>query len=255
MFDSYANTVIRWRWLIILLTLLLVGLAGKGMKQLTLTSDYRAFFSEQNPQLEAFERLQNTYTKSDNILIVLAPKDHKVFTRETLAVVEQLTEDAWQIPYNLRVDSLSNFQRTRGVEDDLIVKDLYTNGAELLDSELEAVKQVALNEPLLVKRLVSEAGDVTAVNVTINVPDDNPRNQITEAVAYARHLAENIRETHPHLNVYLTGTVMMNNAFPEAAKSDVRQLIPFMFLVVIGALWLMLRTVSGVITTVLVIVF
>ena len=32
MFDSFANTVIRWRWLIIILTLLLVGLAGKGMK-------------------------------------------------------------------------------------------------------------------------------------------------------------------------------------------------------------------------------
>ena len=255
MFDSFANTVIRWRWLIILVTVLLVGLAGKGMKQLTLTSDYRVFFSEENPQLAAFERLQNTYTKSDNILIVLAPKNHKAFTRETLAVVEQLTEDAWQIPYNLRVDSLSNFQHTRGVEDDLIVTDLYTNGADLLDSELEAVKQVALNEPLLVKRLISEAGDVTAVNVTINVPDENPRNQITEAVAYARDLAEKIRTEHLHLDVHITGTVMMNNAFPEAAKSDVRTLIPFMFLVVIITLWVMLRTLSGVFATVLIIVF
>jgi predicted RND superfamily exporter protein len=255
MFDTFAHNVIRWRWLIILVTVLLIGMAGKGMKQLTLTSDYRVFFSEENPQLAAFERLQNTYTKSDNILIVLAPKNRKAFTRETLAVVEQLTKDAWQVPYNLRVDSLSNFQHTRGVEDDLIVKDLYSNGADLLDSELEAIKQVALNEPLLVKRLISEAGDVTAVNVTINVPDENPRNQITEAVAYARDLAEKIRAEHQHLDVHITGTVMMNNAFPEAAKSDVRTLIPFMFLVVIITLWIMLRTLSGVFATILIIVF
>jgi len=254
MVESFANWIVRWRWLIIIATLLLVGAAGKGMQRLTLTTDYRVFFSEENPQLLAFEALQNTYTKNDNILIVLAPKNKKVFTRETLKAVEELTEAAWQIPYSLRVDSISNFQHTRGVDDDLLVNDLYENGEDLLDSELEAAKQVAINEPLLVHRLISPAAHVTAVNVTIQVPELD-RNEIPDTVEFTRALAEKLRNDYPHLDVHLTGTVMMNISFPEAAKADARSLLPLMFLVVMVALGIMLRTITGVITTILVVLF
>ena len=41
-----------------------------------------------------------------------------------MAAVEELTEAAWQIPYTIRVDSVSNFQHTYATEDDLIVEDL-----------------------------------------------------------------------------------------------------------------------------------
>jgi len=254
MVESFANWIVRWRWLIIIATLLLVGAAGKGMQRLTLTTDYRVFFSEENPQLLAFEALQNTYTKNDNILIVLAPKNKKVFTRETLKAVEELTEAAWQIPYSLRVDSISNFQHTRGVDDDLLVNDLYENGEDLLDSELEAAKQVAINEPLLVHRLISPAAHVTAVNVTIQVPELD-RNEIPDTVEFTRALAEKLRNDYPHLDVHLTGTVMMNISFPEAAKADARSLLPLTFLVVMVALGIMLRTITGVITTILVVLF
>ena len=55
---------------------------------------------------------------------VLAPADGMVFTPETLSAVEWLTEQAWQIPYSIRVDSVTNFQHTYAEGDDLIVEDL-----------------------------------------------------------------------------------------------------------------------------------
>ena len=67
------------------------------MRLLTLTTDYRVFFSEDNPQLTAFETLQNTYTKNDNLLFVIKPADDAVFSPQVLAAVEKLTEDAWQM--------------------------------------------------------------------------------------------------------------------------------------------------------------
>ena len=66
----------------------------------------------------AFDKLQDVYTKNDNVLIVLKPKDGDVFTNETLAAVEELTEKAWLIPFALRVDGLSNFQHTYANEDE-----------------------------------------------------------------------------------------------------------------------------------------
>ena len=91
MTKAYGDWVVRWRYAVLLVTVLLVAVAASGGRFLTFKTDYRVFFSEDNPQLLAFEELQNTYTKTDNVLIVLAPKDGNVFTRETLASVATLT--------------------------------------------------------------------------------------------------------------------------------------------------------------------
>ncbi len=212
------------------------------------------FFSDQNPQLQAFEKLQNTYTKNDNVLIALVPKDGKVFTRKTLATIEKFSEQAWQVPYSLRVDSITNFQHTEGRGDDLIVQDLVKDAASLSDADLERARRIALAEPLLVKRLISPKADITGINVTINLPGKNPNKETPEVVNHVRKMAEAIRADNPDLDVHLTGVVMMNNAFFEAGRNDMRKLMPIMFGVVVVALWFLLRHLSAVIATISVIV-
>ena len=100
---KFGHWVLRHRWLIIILTLVLVFIAASGGKNLSFTTNYRVFFGADNPELLAFEALENTYTKNDNVMIVLTPKDGNVFTPSTLAVVEELTKKAWQIPCICRV--------------------------------------------------------------------------------------------------------------------------------------------------------
>ncbi|MDH3377908.1 MAG: hypothetical protein OEQ39_13250, partial [Gammaproteobacteria bacterium] len=80
-----AQWVIRWRFAIVVTAFLALGIAASGGRFLGFTTDYRVFFSADNPQLQAFETLQNTYTKYDNILFVLAPNDSNVFSIETLS--------------------------------------------------------------------------------------------------------------------------------------------------------------------------
>lgn len=250
---ALASMILRGRFIWIILTLAFVAWAATGMKQLKLTTDYRVFFSEENPQLTAFDKLQNTYTKNDNILIVLAPRDRKVFTRKTLEAVEEITDQAWQVPFSIRVDSISNYQHTTAEEDDLIVEALVTDGANLLDSELARIKNIALHEPLLVHRLVSPSGEVTGINVTIQAPGKDQTTEIPSVVAYVRDMVKKYQEVYPHLDIYLTGTVMMNNAFPEASKNDMRKLMPIMFAVVFFALWLLTRSLTGIFATLLVV--
>ena len=84
---AYAAQLVRWRHLILVTTLILVAAAASGLQFISFKTDYRVFFSEDYPQLKAFEQLQNTYTKIDNVMFVLAPKDGNVFTTETLASI------------------------------------------------------------------------------------------------------------------------------------------------------------------------
>lgn len=250
----YGEWVIKYRWWIILLTLVAVGASGIGVRFLTFTTDYRVFFSKDNPQLQAFEILQNTYTKNDNLLIAIAPADGRVFTRETLAAVEELTHAAWQIPYSIRVDSLTNFQNTWAHEDDLVVEDLVKDARHLSDADLQRIKKIALAEPLLVNRLISPPAQVTGINVTINLPGKS-LTEVPKVAAFARRMVKDVRKKYPDLQFYLSGVVMMNNQFVEAVQDDLKSLVPLMYLIIITVLAILLRSFTGTVTTVIVIIF
>ncbi|HHJ12305.1 MAG TPA: RND transporter, partial [Chromatiales bacterium] len=139
----WAEWMVRWRWAVLLLTLIAVAVLGSGVRFLSFTNDYRVFFSKENPSLTAFENLQDTYTRNDNVLIMLLPRSGTVFDRHVLQAVRELTEKAWQVPYSSRVDSLTNFQHTWADGDDLMVEDLVDDPAALSDADLERIRDIA----------------------------------------------------------------------------------------------------------------
>jgi uncharacterized protein len=246
--------VIRFRWWIIFSTLVLVFAAASGARFLGFSTDYRVFFSEDNPQLVAFETLQNTYTKNDNVMFAVEPKDGKVFTPQTLAVVEEITQASWKIPYSLRVDSITNFQYTWSEGDDLIVQDLIENAKSFTDEQLKKVQAVALAEPLLRNRLITQKSDITGINVTINLPHKSI-SETPEVVAFVREMKEKFEKKYPSIKIYLTGVVFMDNAFNEAGEGDMTSLVPIMYGIVLIIMALTLRTFWGTFVTVLIMAF
>jgi predicted RND superfamily exporter protein len=101
--ERKENTIERYtRWVaghhvwVILASVMVAVLVGTGVTQLGLSSDYRVFFSKDNPDLQAFNAMENTYAKNDNVLFVLRPRDGDVFTPRILEAIRSLTNDAWQ---------------------------------------------------------------------------------------------------------------------------------------------------------------
>ncbi|MEO1887693.1 MAG: MMPL family transporter [Methyloprofundus sp.] len=241
-------------WWVLLFSLIFVGLSGSGLKNLEFVNNYRVFFGEDNPQLLAFDELQNTYSKSDNVMILVEPANGDVFTRENLQAIIELTKEGWQLPYSSRVDSISNFQHTIAEEDDLIVADLIIQPLQMTDEQLQYVKQVALNEPLLTDRLISKTGHVTGVNVTMQLPGTNPMESM-EIAGVVRELVADFKVRHPDLTLHLSGIVMMNNAFGEAAMKDNASLVPLMYGIVLLVLIVCLRSFTATFSVILLIVF
>ncbi|NOQ34768.1 MAG: MMPL family transporter [Methylococcaceae bacterium] len=252
--NSLAVFVTTHPWWTILFSLIFIALFSAGIQKLDFKNNYRVYFGEENPQLKAFDAMQATYNKSDNVMFVIAPKDGNVFTIETLAVIKDLTKNAWQIPYSSRVDSITNYQHTVAEEDDLIVSSLVMNPAALTPEKIAEIKQVALNEPLLVNRLISKTGHATGVSVTLQLPDKK-HTESGEVAMMARKFAADIEAKNPNIKVYLSGMAMMNNAFAESAISDNTTLMPIMYAVVIGALLLCLHSFTGIFSVILLILF
>ena len=145
---------------------------ASGARFIGVTNDYRTFFDEDNPQLVALHALEATYTASKMALIAIAPKSGSVFTRETLGVIEELTERAWHTPWSVRVDSLTNYPHSEAFEDDLSVAGLVDDAASLDDAGLARIEETALSAPDIAGRLVSGDGRVGGLLVSFNPPEN-----------------------------------------------------------------------------------
>ena len=222
-----ARWIVRQRWAVLIVALLATVAAASGVPNLDLATDYRVFFSPDNPDLAAYEEVENIYTKNDNVLFALRPKSGDVFTPELLETMRGLTGDAWQIPYSTRVDGLTNFQHTWADGDDLIVEDLVGPGPITADVVTRA-RDVGLSEPQLVSRLVARDARTAGINVRISLPGDS-KAELPATVAHVRELLATYRAAHPDLEIHASGIAMMNWAFAEAPMLDMPFVMPLMF--------------------------
>ena len=250
---AFFRFVTHHPWWVLLLTLAAVFSMSAGVTGLGFKTDYRVYFSAENPQLLAFNQMQDTYNKTDAVLFVLAPKDGNIFTTPTLRVIQDLTEKSWKIPYSSRVDSITNFQHTQAEGDDLTVADLVPS-TPLSVGIIENIKKTAMAEPMLLNRLISDKGHVAGVNVVVQMPGKDPA-EVLEIADSVRALAAELEASHPNIKVYLTGMAMMSNAFSESAMNDNKTLVPTMYGIVILVLLISLRSFSATLSVVILIIF
>jgi predicted RND superfamily exporter protein len=247
----FTRGVIRYRKRVLIAGAALAALTGVGARHLGLSTDYRTFFSEDNPDLVAYQELEDIYSRNDNVLFVVRPESGDVFTARTLEAVRNLTEDAWQIPHSTRVDALSNFQHTWADGDELIVEDLVPSG-EITPELTERVRSVAMSEPLLLGRLVAKDGRSAGVNVRISLPGESTE-ELPATVEAVRSLEREYRERYPELEIESTGVALLNMAFADAPTKDAPLVMPAMFAALLLAVMAMLRTTGGTVGTLVVI--
>ncbi len=244
----------KYSLLVLLATIFLIIVATIGGKNLYFRGDYDIFFDGTNKQLLAFDEIQTTFAKTDNLAIVIAPEDGDIFTPQTLSLIQKITVDAWQVPYSSRVDSIANYQHTEAFDDDLLVEDLLYSEYELTPERISKVKSIALSEPVLKSALVSEKGDVTVVNVTVQLPEMDKTAEVEEVVSSINAMIDRYQRAYPDVAFHKAGIIAMNHAFMTAAQDDSSTLVPTMLVVILVFLTIMLRSILSVIATLIVII-
>ncbi|HCG5911857.1 TPA: MMPL family transporter [Vibrio parahaemolyticus] len=240
--------------LVLLATIFLIIVATIGGKNLYFRGDYDIFFDGTNKQLLAFDEIQTTFAKTDNLAIVIAPEDGDIFTPQTLSLIQKITVDAWQVPYSSRVDSIANYQHTEAFDDELLVEDLLYSEYELTPERISKVKSIALSEPVLKSALVSEKGDVTVVNITVQLPEMDKTAEVEEVVSSINAMIDRYQRAYPDVTFHKAGIIAMNHAFMTAAQDDSSTLVPTMLVVILVFLTIMLRSILSVIATLIVII-
>jgi uncharacterized protein len=238
-----GTTVIAHPLKTIVLSLVIFASIALGLGRVRFSTDYKIFFSQDDPGLAAFEKLESVFTKTDNVLFVVKAKDGTVFTKDGLTAVSELTDAGWKLPHAVRVDSVTNFQHARATGDDIEVAPLVRDPRA---ADLESVRATALAEPILNGSLVSRDATTAAVNVTLRLPGKEPQ-EVTESADAARALVAAVQARHPELEIRPCGMAFMNDAFMQASVRDMAIMIPLMVLVMLVTMALLMRSAAATI--------
>jgi predicted RND superfamily exporter protein len=246
--------LLRHRGLLALLSLLLSVLIGTGIGRLDFTTDYRVFFSEDNPDLAQLEFIERNFARAESLVITVAPEDGEVFSNATLNAVRELVEDGVRLPYAKGASAITNYYPARGEEDDIVIAALIPD-RELDAAELADIRRQALSDERIVNITLAADGDVTGVIIHFELPHAEPQVEIRAVAAATAEMMAGFAERHPDIEAHLAGVIMLNQAMSEVLLSEGRSLYPLAFTVMFVLLSLLYRSVTATLGTILVVVF
>jgi hypothetical protein len=248
------EALIRWRGAAAACAVLAALLAAAGMQHLSFTTDYRAFFSEDNPDLAQLQFIEANFARAETLVITLAPEDGKVFDNDTLEALRWLSDAALRLPYARGVSSLTNYHPARGKGDELIVEAMVPD-RQLSEKELAALRAEALGDERITNIILADDGETTGVIAHFELPHERPEQEIQQVADATRALMRDFaqRPFAEGIDYYLAGVMMLNDAMSRMLLGEAVTLYPLVFLVMFALLALLLRSVTATIITVTVI--
>jgi predicted RND superfamily exporter protein len=181
-----------------------VGLT-QGTTKLTFNPDMETFFPESHPATALNSEIDETFLPTDNMVIAINGKGESIFNRDTLNLIENLTQKAWETPFSIRVDSLTNFSYVKSEDDDLIVEPFIENALYLDDKFLKEREQLVEDEESIYGFLISEDKETTIISIVIDPPQPNKELNLITTVEFILKFLEEARANNPELDIRLTG--------------------------------------------------
>lgn len=213
--------------LIIFTLSLFAFLPGLALVQQNFT--YKAWYNDNDPQVQKFQDFEKIFGNDDNILIALShPKG--LIDKKSLSLIQDLTETLWRTKDVVRVDSITNFQSIHSEDDELIIEPLVnsTELANFTNTNKNKVFERINSEPLLKDYLISKDLKATVLQAFIRpaIPDAPDHSAITQDI---RKRLQPFKEKYKDYEIHLFGTVPIVDDFKVATIDDIITLLPILY--------------------------
>ncbi len=165
-FHRWGAFVVRRKWWVIFVSLLVSGYVGSWSVEMTADFSSESYLLDSDRSQEVFDAFRDQYGRDDLILIGLQPGE--VFQFAFLEKLRSLHEDLErEVPHVEEITSLINARSTRGEADELIVEELLENWPSS-EAELAAVRERALANKAYVGSLISKDQGFTAILIKLD---------------------------------------------------------------------------------------
>jgi len=176
-FEAWGRIVVRHRFSVAGVCLLLSGGVASFVPQLEVDNSTESLLMEGDPAREHYDAFRDQFGQDENLVIAIRPA--AVFDIAFLEHLRALHEDIErEVPYVEEVTSLWNARNTRGDGDELVVEDLMETWPAT-NADVEALRKNVLATPAYRNTLVNPGGTVTTIVIepfiysTLGAEDDS----------------------------------------------------------------------------------
>jgi len=256
---------------IILLMLFLSFLVISNIPKITIDTSTEGFLHESDPALVRYEAFKEQFGQDEKIMVVVQSKN--IFDLEVLKKLQTLhSELENNIPHLNDITSLINARNTRGEGDQLIVEDLFENFPQN-ESELEAIKKIALNNAMYKNLLYNEAMTFTTIilepsayesssdgdelegfadegeDIELEFLTDPSKSEMVRAA-----IAISEKFTSENFNVFIAGSLAVNDYNKQSVQKDMQKFVKLVLLMMMVFLFIVFRRISAVLLPIFIVV-
>ena len=252
--ENLSKFIIKNRIFFIFSCLVLVLILGRGITSVVFDPDMERFFPKGHPATSLSYEIDETFIRTDNLVIAINAKNNSIFTKKTLSLIESLTEKSWTVPYSIRVDSLTNYSYVRSVDDDLLVEPFIENAVSLEDSFIKQREKIVEEEEIIFGSLISKDKKTTVISIIVDPPNPDANLKLIDTVEYILAYVDEAKSDHPELDIRILGTPYQEYISPKMVLSEMPIVMPSMLLLILVSVFFLLRSAFAVLATILVIV-
>lgn len=243
--ETIASQLIRWRFLLSAILIATAAWLTSAMSSFGFSADFRIFFDDDDPLLVAYESMEQEFTQSYTQIFILEAEQGDLFTADRMAGIEWFNERAWRLPFAARVISLANHQHTSADGDDLWVEDLFDQPETYTDEQVAHARNIVMQEPELLNRLVSDDGRIALVIVYLDIAEDQ-QHEKPGVLDESRKLVEEFQQNFAGIKVQISGQLAVDASVTEIAERDFANVELIMFACLLVLLAFFLRSIVAV---------
>ncbi len=239
-----ADLVIRYRWWVISLTLILTGILGWNTLSVTLNADFSTYLSQDDPAVKKYNRIGDLFGGND-IGVVLLSSD-QVFTPSNLEVISRLTEAYEEVEGISYATSLSNVIDFRETEWGLEVGKLFD--PDQIDSQLNNLQNYVLGNERYAGNLISGDAQTAAILLQFESSGTTGSNQFLTSLRIKK-VTDNVLASfnkEQEGKLYFGGLPFLVYNMTLLISDNLSTLIPIMVFLLVLILYLGFRHWTGV---------
>ncbi|MEA1891771.1 MAG: efflux RND transporter permease subunit [Campylobacterota bacterium] len=249
----------------IILAMLIISIAIiSNLPKITIDTSTEGFLHDDDPALVRYEAFKEQFGQDEKIMVVIRTKD--IFELDFLKKLQDLhLELQDNVPHLNDITSLLNARNTRGVDDELIVEDLFENFPQN-EQELSHIKELATNSEMYKNLLLSQDHTLATIILEPNAYEDSSNgdeldgfgedaadeelefledSSKSEMVRAAENIAK--RFTSEEFDIFIAGSLVVNDYNKQSVQKDMQKFVKLVLLIMMIFLFIIFRRVSAVI--------
>jgi len=235
---SLAQLILRLKWLIIIVVILLTAFLGYQMTNVKINSDIISSLPDDDPDAVLFKKIGEQFGGFEMGMIIIETED--IFKTQVLEHIKQITDSIKLTEGVYSVNSLTSIIDIRGDDWGVEIGEL-VDEYEIPETEedLANLRNRVLSKDMYKGVIVSN--DATSSLIVFTILEE------AEAKDVAKEVKEKVLAMNLPEHIYFSGSPFMVTYIADLMASDLTKLIPIAFLLIAFILMLGFRSVRGVI--------